>query len=62
MLLQNPYSIFPLGDSALTIDFGNKINEKINDKVLSLFKAFQQKPLPANNRSCSRLQLTEYLL
>ena len=32
-----PYSIFPLGDSALTIDFGNVINEDINKKVLRLF-------------------------
>lgn len=32
-----PYSIFPLGDSALTIDFGNIINEDINEKVLRLF-------------------------
>jgi inhibitor of KinA len=33
----HPYSIFPLGDSALTIDFGNIISERINEKVLSLF-------------------------
>ena len=32
-----PYSIFPLGDSALTIDFGNFISEDINKKVLQLF-------------------------
>jgi inhibitor of KinA len=32
-----PYSIFPLGDSALTIDFGNIISEDINQKVLGLF-------------------------
>ena len=32
-----PYSIFPLGDSALTIDFGNVINEDTNKKVLRLF-------------------------
>lgn len=32
-----PYSVFPLGDSALTIDFGNIINEDINEKVLRLF-------------------------
>ena len=32
-----PYSIFPLGDSALTIDFGNIISEDINKKVLRLF-------------------------
>jgi inhibitor of KinA len=33
-----PYSIFPLGDSALTIDFGNIIGEDINKKVLRLFQ------------------------
>lgn len=32
-----PYSVFPLGDSALTIDFGNIIGEDINKKVLRLF-------------------------
>lgn len=32
-----PYSVFPLGDSALTIDFGNLIDENINKKVLKLF-------------------------
>lgn len=32
-----PYSIFPLGDSALTIDFGNIINEDTNQKVHRLF-------------------------
>ena len=32
-----PYSIFPLGDSALTMDFGNIISEDINKKVLQIF-------------------------
>ena len=32
-----PYSIFPLGDCALTIDFGNVISEDTNKKVLRLF-------------------------
>lgn len=32
-----PYSVFPLGDSALTIDFGNLIQEDINRKILRLF-------------------------
>ena len=40
------YRIFPLGDSALTIDFGNIIDENINRKVISLFKALQKDPLP----------------
>jgi inhibitor of KinA len=37
MNLFQPYSIFPLGDSALTIDFGNIISDDINKKVLRLF-------------------------
>ncbi len=40
-----PYKIFPLGDSALTIDFGNVISEEINKKVISLFNHLQQHPL-----------------
>jgi inhibitor of KinA len=32
-----PYKIFPLGDSALTIDFGNVIDPIINDEVISIF-------------------------
>lgn len=31
------FTIFPLGDSALTIDFGNTINDDINQSVLHLF-------------------------
>lgn len=45
MLLQQLYSIFPLGDAALTIDCGNRIDEKINEEILNLFQAFQKNPL-----------------
>lgn len=45
MLLQYSYSIFPLGDSAITIDFGNKVDEEINKAVLDLFQTFKSKPL-----------------
>lgn len=31
------YEIFPLGDSAITIQFGNSINESLNQKVFQLF-------------------------
>jgi inhibitor of KinA len=31
------YRIFPLGDAAVTIDFGNVIDDTINQKVLALF-------------------------
>lgn len=35
-MLKN-YKIFPLSDSAITIDFGNVIDEKINDIVMKLY-------------------------
>jgi inhibitor of KinA len=31
-----PYDIFPLGDSAITIDLGNRICATLNDKVLAI--------------------------
>lgn len=40
------YRIFSLGDSAITIDFGNVIDEAINKHVLALFHQLQQFPLP----------------
>lgn len=41
-----PYRIFPLGDTAITIDFGNCIDETINKEVIARFSQFQQQPLP----------------
>jgi inhibitor of KinA len=41
-----PYRIFPLGDTAITIDFGNVIDEGINQKVLALFDQLHDDPLP----------------
>ena len=38
------HTIFPISDSALTIDFGNIIDESTNSKVLSLFRSFQVNP------------------
>lgn len=35
------YNIFPLGDSAMTIHFGNLIEEKINKQIIQLFHAIQ---------------------
>ena len=35
------YTIFSLGDAALTIDFGNAINEAVNKNVLRLFSKLQ---------------------
>lgn len=40
------YSIFPCGDSALTIDFGNIINDALNVYVLQMFHHIKQKNLP----------------
>jgi len=41
-----PYHIFPLGDSAITVDFGNCIDERINREVINRFRQLQQQPLP----------------
>lgn len=40
------YRIFPLGDAAITIDFGNVIDETINSLVIQLFNGFKTNPLP----------------
>jgi inhibitor of KinA len=42
----HPYTIFPLGDSALIIDFGNEIDEAINKKVLQLFTQLRKTSVP----------------
>jgi inhibitor of KinA len=43
----NPaYTIFPLGDSALSVDFGNVIDSNINNKVLALFHKLKEAALP----------------
>ena len=41
-----PYKIFSLGDSAITIDFGNVIDEQINQMIISLFNYLKENPLP----------------
>ena len=41
-----PYRIFPLGDSAITVDFGNTINEAINNEIIARFYELIQDPLP----------------
>ena len=40
------YNIYPLGDAALIIDFGNNIDETINKLVHSLFFQLQNDPIP----------------
>jgi inhibitor of KinA len=41
------YSISPLGDSALTVDFGNIISAELNKKVLLLVQAIEKAALAA---------------
>jgi inhibitor of KinA len=40
----HPYEIFPLGDSALTIDLGNRISSQLNQKVLGMQHWFANHP------------------
>jgi len=40
-----PYNIFPLGDNALVIDFGNTIDEQFNKLVHSIFYQLQNDPI-----------------
>lgn len=42
-----PYRIFSLGDSAITVDFSNVINEDINNEIIARYKEFKKDPLPA---------------
>ncbi|HVE60276.1 MAG TPA: 5-oxoprolinase subunit PxpB [Chitinophagaceae bacterium] len=43
----NPtYTLFPLGDNAILIDFGNELNEGINKKLLSIFEKIKDQHLP----------------
>ena len=41
-----PYRIFPLGDTAITVDFGNCIDETINKEIIARFNQLRQHPLP----------------
>ncbi len=42
--MKNAYELYLLGDSAITIQFGNAINEKTNNKVQSLLKLIKEAP------------------
>lgn len=42
---ETAYRIFSLGDSAISIDFGNLINESINKKIISLFHYLKNQPI-----------------
>ncbi len=45
MPLSLSYQIYPLGESAITIEFGKKIDAGINNIVLSLFHYLQEKKI-----------------
>jgi len=46
-----PYHIFPLGDSAMTVDFGNRISPELNNAVMKLFHELETEPLPGMKES-----------
>lgn len=41
-----PYRLYALGDSAITIDFGNRIDEIINQSVLARYQQLKKNPIP----------------
>lgn len=41
-----PYQIFPLGDNAVTIDFGNRVSETLNREVISRYRQIEALALP----------------
>lgn len=51
MITNDPYEIYSLGDSALTIQFGNSIDRTLNQKVFRLFHYFKKNTL-AGIRDC----------
>jgi inhibitor of KinA len=46
MQTNSTYTLFPLGDNAILIDFGNELNESINKKLLSIFQKIKNQNLP----------------
>lgn len=44
--MQLKYHIYPLGDHAITIDFGNLIDEKINQQCLQIASLLAEKNIP----------------
>lgn len=41
-----PYHLYALGDSAITIEWSNKIDPLINEEVIARFREFRENPLP----------------
>jgi inhibitor of KinA len=39
------YELFALGDTAITIDWGNSIDKKLNEKIIARHNQFRQEPL-----------------
>ena len=46
MTIYHPYTVFPLGDTALTIEFGNIIDEAVNDRVIRFFQVMKKGVYP----------------
>ena len=46
MAEKHPYSIYSLGDRALTIDFGNRIDLTIHEEVMARYQDWTSNPIP----------------
>jgi inhibitor of KinA len=44
--MEGTYSIFPLGDSAITLDLGERIDEELNGKALAIREWLTGRPIP----------------
>jgi inhibitor of KinA len=44
--MSDGFRIFPLGDSALTVEFGNEISLELNERAIALSKHFESHPFP----------------
>jgi inhibitor of KinA len=45
-MTENSIRIFPLGDSALTVEFGAEISVELNKRVVAFARHFEQNPFP----------------
>ncbi|MFL6374360.1 MAG: 5-oxoprolinase subunit PxpB [Pyrinomonadaceae bacterium] len=45
--MSDGYRIFPLGDSALTVEFGNEISVELNERAIAVSNYFETHPFPA---------------
>src|SRR4051794_31169981 len=44
--MSDAYRIFALGESALTVDFGNEISVELNERAIALSEHFETHPFP----------------